>query len=165
MQPVTRLARFAVSDAVWKNDEEFCRIERLIFAEEFACEFWTNELGPAASCPVHDQNRVGDFAIGVFRNLPQRAVMNFQFRQRFPGSEFEIVDGIIAFGRRWVVGRGECAAGYAIGDQKGKNGAQHAFEHKRYQVTVALPAESSVAVRPTKRRNLNFDPASYSTRP
>src|ERR1700739_2593426 len=34
-----------------------------------------------------------------------------------------------------------------------------------YQVTVAFPAESTVALRPTRRKNLNLDATSYSTRP
>src|SRR5262249_55480368 len=83
----------------------FRRVERLIFTEKFAGKLRSNKLRAAAGCPVHDQNRVRDLAARVLVDFAERAVMDFQFGQRFAGSEFEIVDGVIAFGwRRIVVG-------------------------------------------------------------
>ena len=49
---------------------------------------------------MHDQNRIRDLARIIFVDLPQGAVMDFQFRQRFPRAESEIADGVIALGGR-----------------------------------------------------------------
>src|ERR1700693_6136224 len=124
---VARLARFAVTDSVREHDEKFRNIERLIFAEKFTGEFWSNELRTAPGRPVHDENRVGRLAVRIFLNLAERAVMNFQFRQRFAGPEFEVANRVIAFSWRRIIG-GLCSI--ASGDtnkEDGENSA-HGFE-------------------------------------
>src|SRR5437016_9999543 len=63
---VTRLARFAVADAVRQHDEEFRRIERLILPEQFASKLGANELRAATGCPVHDKNGIRRLAVRVF---------------------------------------------------------------------------------------------------
>jgi hypothetical protein len=53
---------------------------------------------------VHDQNGIRNFALRLFIDPAESAVMNSQLRQSFTGSEFEILDRVIAFSRRRVVG-------------------------------------------------------------
>ena len=80
---VTRLARFAVADAVRQHDEEFRRIERLILPEQFASKLRANELRAATGCPVHDKNGIRRFALRILLRFPERPVMQAQLRQCF----------------------------------------------------------------------------------
>ena len=104
MHAVARFARFAVANPVRQHDEKFCRIERLIFSEQFAGKFRANKLRAAAGCAVHDQNGVGRFALRIFLRFSQCPVMEPQLRQGFAGCEFEIANREIAFGRRRIIG-------------------------------------------------------------
>ena len=60
------LARFAMPDAIRKDDEIFFRIQWLIFSEEFIGEFRPNELRSTAGCSVRYQNRVPGMTRSVF---------------------------------------------------------------------------------------------------
>ncbi len=105
VQTVARLARFAVPDSVREHDKKFGRIERLIFSEQLAGEFGSNKLRATAGGSVHDENGIRDVSFRVFVDLTERSVMDPQFGQRFTGGEFEIANGIIAFGWGRIIGR------------------------------------------------------------
>ena len=104
MQPVARLARFAVADSVRQHDEKFRRIKWLIFTEQFAGKFRANKLRAAAGCPVHDEHCVLCFALRIFLRFPDGSIMDTQLRQRFARGKFEIVDCEVGFDRRRVIG-------------------------------------------------------------
>ena len=80
----TGLHPAAVADPVRQDDEKLRSIERLIFSKQLAGKFGANKLRAAAGRPVHDQNGICRFALGVFLWFSQRAVVNPQLRQRFP---------------------------------------------------------------------------------
>src|SRR6266567_8725984 len=93
MQSVAGLARFAVADAVWKNDEKLCRIERLIFPKKLIRKFRArDELRAASGCPVHDENCVHRFALRIFLWFPDGPIMQMQLWQRLARRKFKIVD-------------------------------------------------------------------------
>ena len=100
---VTRFARFAMANPVRQHNEKFCYIERLIFSEKLASEFGANKLRAAAGCSVHDENRIGRFALRVLLGFSQRAIVNPQFRQSFARLKFEVANREIAFGRRGII--------------------------------------------------------------
>jgi hypothetical protein len=80
---VAGLARLAVADPVRQHNEKFCRVERLIFSKQFAGKFRANKLRAAAGSPVHDQNRIGRFALRVFLRFSKCPIMETQLRQCF----------------------------------------------------------------------------------
>ncbi len=104
VQSIAWLARFAVTDAIWHYDKKFRCIEWLIFAEKFTSELRPDELPAVAGRTVGDQDSVGNFAGSVFVDLAERPIMNFQLGQGFAGSEFEIANRVVAFGRRKTSG-------------------------------------------------------------
>ena len=100
---VARFARFAMTDPVRQHDEKFRRVEWLIFSKKLAGKFRANKLRAAAGCPVHDQNRIGRFALRIFLRFSERPIMDAQLRQCFAGLKFEIGNREIAFGRRGII--------------------------------------------------------------
>jgi hypothetical protein len=91
-------------DFVRQHDEKLCCIERVIFSEKFARKLLTDKLRTVAGRSVHDENGVAALAFRVFIDLAERSIMNPQLRQGSAGCELEIVNRIIALGRRRIIG-------------------------------------------------------------
>src|SRR5437016_6443227 len=106
-QTIARLARFAVTNSIRQDDEEFRGIERLTIAEKFAGKFRANELRAASSRSMHDQHGVRRFSLRIFISLPQGTVMDTQLRQRFATRELEIANRVIAFRRCGIIARAD----------------------------------------------------------
>jgi hypothetical protein len=65
-----------------------------------AAELFGEKSRAGTARPVQDQNGVARRARSVAFRLADRAVMEFQFGQRFAAVEFEVADDEIALGRR-----------------------------------------------------------------
>jgi hypothetical protein len=100
-----------VSDPVREYDEIFRGVERLIFSEKFTSKFRPNELRAAPSRSMSDENGIRDLALRVLVDLAESSIMNPQFGQRFAGNEFEIANGVIAFGWGRIIGGARTANG------------------------------------------------------
>ena len=112
MQPVAGLARFAVTDSVRKNDEKLRRVERLTFPKQLIRKFRSgDELRAAASRPVHDEDCIRRFALCVLLLFSNGPIVETQLRQGLTGSELEVVNDIIAFRRRGIIGAEHVARG------------------------------------------------------
>ena len=88
-----------MADAVGKNNEVSCGVQKLPGSKQFAGKNGREELMAGASGAVKNQNGVGDAALSVARGLAQRRVVQAQFRERLTRTKFEILDDEIAFGR------------------------------------------------------------------
>ena len=75
VQPVARLRRFSVADAVGKDDEIFRGIEQSARHEQHAGKLRAQELMPVAAGAVQDQHRIVDVA-RVRRAAARRASCN-----------------------------------------------------------------------------------------
>jgi hypothetical protein len=82
VEPVARLRRPAVPDAVGQHDEEARRVERLPRPEQLARELGADELRAAAGRAVQDEHRVHDAASRVAPRRPHGAVMDAQVGER-----------------------------------------------------------------------------------
>ncbi len=97
-QSVTRLARLAVPDGVWHDDEVPRRIERLAGAEQFAGKPRSDKLRTGAAGAMDDQHGVADASAGVPLWSAHRAVVQPQLRQHLAGREAEVADDVIRLG-------------------------------------------------------------------
>ena len=66
---IARFARFPMTNSVRHHNEELRCIERLSRAEELAGKFGSDELRATARRAVGDQDRISDYAPGVFHRF------------------------------------------------------------------------------------------------
>ena len=111
LESIAGLARAAVPDAVRQDDEIACRVEQLPGPEQFRAEAvaavsLAQEVAALAARAVQDQDGVAHGSGSVALDGAQRAVVDAQLRQRFTGLEAEILQDVVAFDGRRVLGRG-----------------------------------------------------------
>src|SRR5258708_6052320 len=78
VQPVAGLRRFAVPDAVGKNDEVAIHIEELPRTKQFSGKDGLQELISRAARAMKNQDGVRDTALRVADRLAKRGVMQAQ---------------------------------------------------------------------------------------
>ena len=113
VQPVARLARAAVTDAVRQHDPVARRVERRAGAIELVGELRAHELAAGAAGAVQDEHGIHDRALRVALRPAERQVVQPQFGQPLARTERELMQDDVALVRR--VGR-RCAAATACGN-------------------------------------------------
>jgi hypothetical protein len=105
VQPVTRLARLAMPDAVREDDVVLRCVEELARPEQLAAERPTREAAARPRRAVQYDDRVPNDARCVALWLSERDVVNPQLRQRLAALELEVANDIIGAGECLRAGR------------------------------------------------------------
>src|SRR5690348_13499735 len=81
---------FPMPEIIGNDDEVTFRVEQLPLAEEFAGEFWPDELSAAAGGAVKNQNGISNKSVSIPSRRAKCAIMQMRFGQRFAGLKVEI---------------------------------------------------------------------------
>src|SRR5262249_17865048 len=109
VQPVARLSRLAVAEAVRQDEVVARRVERLPLAKQLAREHRTacllaHQALAFSGGAVEDEHRVANDALVVALRLAERAVVEAHLGQGLAGSEAEVFEDVIARSRLGIVG-------------------------------------------------------------
>src|SRR4030095_15486365 len=103
-QAIARLARLSVADAIRQDDEVLRGIENLAWAKQLPAEGPRQEAPAGAAGAMTDPDGIAHHARCVAARRADGAVMQFQFWERFAGTEGEVPRGEVAFDRRRPTG-------------------------------------------------------------
>src|SRR5579863_9968677 len=73
--PVARLTRFAVADAVGKDDEVAARIEKLPRSEQHAGKDWLEESTSLTTGPVQNQDGIRHVTLAIVYGCANRLIV------------------------------------------------------------------------------------------
>src|SRR6516164_10386884 len=90
VQPVARLARLAMSDAVRQHDEVTVGVEQLTSSEELPSKCLAEKARTASAGAMEDEDGVGDRPGPVPTRNTDRPVVQGQRRKRLAVAEFEV---------------------------------------------------------------------------
>lgn len=96
-QAIARLGRTAVPDIVRQDDVVLRSIQELTSLEQHLMELRHQELFPAATRTMHDENCVCDMTFAIAPGLTKGSVMQVQLWKAFAVGEFELRYDEIAF--------------------------------------------------------------------
>ena len=106
LEPIGRLGRPAAPERVGHDDEILAGVERLARLEQFVGKRRAQPVGAGAGIALQQQHTVDNLPGGVSLRGPERAVMEFDFRQGLAAGKFVVADGEIALGVVGPVGVG-----------------------------------------------------------
>src|SRR5205814_1823976 len=90
VQPITGLARLAVTQRIGQHDEVTRGIQRLSRTKQLARKFRPDETNAASARPMNDQHRITHNTMRITLGLTKRMVVDTQLGQGLARSELEV---------------------------------------------------------------------------
>ncbi len=111
VQTVAGFARFAMADAIGKDDKIFSGVEGLAGFEEMAGEELVDKIMAVAGRAVHDIYSIDDLAALIFDGMAKGRIVQFEYRERcLSALEREIFNLVVHFGGVGQVEGGGCGS-------------------------------------------------------